>query len=324
MVVPPGDDWFTQPAVDFPRDGDGTSVPVLAVSRPGEPPTSRAPSGGVPGPAAGRVNGAPLGGAGFDGGRLGGASLEGARAGGARMDGGRMDGRRMNGAPDGAASDDAAPLDGGRANGAAARAPGEGRHQWSADSSADPVGEPRDDGFDPGDTGTWRVRDVVPGGEGGRRTTTILRYLLGLLAVDNVRKLTRFAFVVPVLGALLLLVRPRWIGAAVLVLGVLLVVGRIAAVRLIGRRSLARRYRPVEDDLRAAVEAGKANLRGELRRAGLPSSSWAIPLSVVRLGPSTARSQARSRLLEIEIDRVLPRAQLDRALKVLDEAAPGR
>lgn len=200
----------------------------------------------------------------------------------------------------------------------------QGRHQWSAGSMADPGAGARVDGFDPGDTGTWRVRDVVPGGESGRRTTTILRYLLGLLAVDHVRKLTRWAFVVPAVGALLLLVRPRWIGAAVLVLGLLLVVGRVGAVRLIGRRSLARRYRPVADELRAAVEAGKANLRGELHRAGLPSSSWAVPLSVIRLGRGTSRSHDRSRLLEIEIDRVLPRAQLDRALKVLDEAAQTR
>jgi hypothetical protein len=180
------------------------------------------------------------------------------------------------------------------------------------------------DGFDPGDTGTWRVRDVVPGADGGRRTTTILRYLLGLLAVDHVRALTRWAFVLPVVGLLLLLVRPRWIGLAVLVLGVLLILGRIVAVRMIAHRTLPRRYRPVEDDLRAAVEAGKANLRGELRRVGMPSSALALPRSVVRLGSSDTRSTARSRLRDIEIDRVLPRAQLDRALRVLDQASAGR
>ena len=198
-------------------------------------------------------------------------------------------------------------------------ASGEGRHQWSAGSVTDPVAEARDDGFDPGDTGTWRVRDVVPGGDSGRRTTTILRYLLGLLAVEHIRKQTRWAFIVPIAGALLLLVRPRWIGVAVLVLGLLLIAARLGTVRLMARLSLARRFRPVEDDLRAAVEAGKSNLRGELHRAGLPSTPWAIPLSVVRLSRGDARS--RSRLLDIEIDRILPRAQLDRALRVLDEAA---
>ena len=178
--------------------------------------------------------------------------------------------------------------------------------------------------FDPGNTGTWRVRDVVPGADGGRRTTVILRYLLGLLAADHVRSLARWAFVLPPVGLILLLVRPRWIGLAIIVLGVLLIIGRFVAVRLISRHTLPRRYRPVEDELRAAVEAGKANLRGELRRVGMPSSALALTRSVVRLGSSDSRSTDRSRLRDIEIDRVLPRAQLDRALRVLDEAPAPR
>jgi len=178
--------------------------------------------------------------------------------------------------------------------------------------------------FDPGNTGTWRVRDVVPGADGGRRTTVILRYLLGVLAIDHVRSLSRWAFALPVVGLVLLVVRPRWIGLAVIVLGVLLIVGRSVAVRMISRHTLPRRYRPVEDELRAAVEAGKANLRGELRRVGMPSSALALTRSVVRLGSSDSRSTDRSRLRDIEIDRVLPRAQLDRALRVLDEAPAPR
>jgi len=178
--------------------------------------------------------------------------------------------------------------------------------------------------FDPGNTGTWRVRDVVPGADGGRRTTVILRYLLGVLAIDHVRSLSRWAFALPVVGLVLLVVRPRWIGLAVIVLGVLLIVGRIVAVRMISRRTLPRRYRPVEDELRAAVEAGKANLRGELRRVGMPTSALALTRSAVRLGSSDSRRTARSRLRDIEIDRVLPRAQLDRALRVLDEAPTPR
>jgi hypothetical protein len=204
------------------------------------------------------------------------------------------------------------------------REAGAGRRDGTHSDPAYTDGLARVDGFDPGDTGTWRVRDVVPGADGGRRTTTILRYLLGLLAVDHVRALTRWAFALPVAGLLLLLVRPRWIGLGVLVLGVLLILGRMVAVRLIARRTLPRRYRPVEDDLRAAVEAGKANLRGELRRVGMPSSALALPRSVVRLGSSDTRSTTRSRLRDIEIDRVLPRAQLDRALRVLDGAPTGR
>jgi hypothetical protein len=202
------------------------------------------------------------------------------------------------------------------------------QRDWREPPRSDPRAAGARDGaptaFDPGNTGTWRVRDVVPGADGGRRNTVILRYLLGLLAVDHVRSLTRWAFALPPVGLVLLLVQPRWIGLAVIVLGVLLVLGRYAAVRLIARRTLPRRYRPVEDELRAAVEAGKANLRGELLRVGLPSSALALTRSVVRLGSSDARRTGRSRLRHIEIDRVLPRAQLDRALRVLDEAPAPR
>lgn len=187
-------------------------------------------------------------------------------------------------------------------------------------AAEEPVTAPEEVAFDPGDTGTWKVR----GADGGRRHTTILRYLVGLLAVDHVRSLTRWTFAVPVVGLVLLLVKPRWIGLAVFVLGLLLIAGRLVAVKLIERRTLPRRYRPVEDDLRAAVEAGKANLRGELRRVGMPSSALALSRSAVRSGSSDSRSDDRSRLRDIEIDRVLPRAQLDRALRVLDGATAGR
>jgi hypothetical protein len=194
-----------------------------------------------------------------------------------------------------------------------------GRRRRRAEGADAPVAG---GGFDPGDTGTWRVRDVVPGADGGRRHTTILRYLIGLLAVDRLKTLTRWVYGVPVLGLLLLIVKPRWIGLAVLVLGVLLVVGRAVAVRTVARRSLARRYRPVEDDLRAAVESGKANLRGELARVGLPTGGWSMPLSVLKLARGSDRSAARGKLREIEIHRILPEAQLQRALRALDEAAP--
>ncbi len=155
----------------------------------------------------------------------------------------------------------------------------------------------------------------------GRRQTVVLRYLLGRLAIDHLRRLTVWTPAVPVLGAVLLLFRPRWVGLAVLALGVLLVAARVAAVRQLDRLSLPHRFRPVEDDLRDAVEAGKANLRVELRRVGLPSRSWHVPVFALRLARGTGREAARGRLRDVDLDLVLPRAQLERALRVLDEAS---
>ncbi len=155
----------------------------------------------------------------------------------------------------------------------------------------------------------------------GRRTTVVMRYLLGRLAVDHLRRLTGWMWLVPLLGLGLLLVRPRWIGVGVLALGVLVLVSRFAAMWVLRRVSLPPRFRPVEEELRSAVEAGKANLRVELRRVGLPSRSWHLPVFVFRLARGDARAQARSRLREVDVDRVLPRAQLEKALRLLDETA---
>lgn len=173
-------------------------------------------------------------------------------------------------------------------------------------------------GIDLGDTGTWRVGEAE--GSTARRITVVLRYLLGRLAIDHVRRLTVWAWLVPVLGLLLLIVLPRLVALAVVLLGAVLVLARTAMVRLLQRLSLAGRFRPVEEELRDAVEAGKANLRGELRRVGLPSRSWRLPLYVVRLARGSSRSLARSSLREVEVHRVLPQAQVERALRVLDEA----
>lgn len=296
-VLPEGESWFTRPE---PREpGDDAPAPTVEAVRAvvdgaGTPWTSD-PRPGAPGPGA-----------------------EEPRA-GAHRAGGPEAGTSAEGTPSGSGA--AGPgAEAGPPAAASGLRTGRRRRRTGPDAGGDAAA--REDGFDPSDTGTWRVGDMVPGADGGRRHTTILRYLLGLLAVDRLRALTRWAYLVPIVGLLLLLVRPRWIGAVVVVLGVLLVVLRAMARRLIARRSLARRYRPVEDDLRAAVEAGKANLRGELERVGLPTGRWTMPLSVLRLARGSDRSAARSKLREVEIHRILPEAQLQRALKILDEAAP--
>jgi hypothetical protein len=157
------------------------------------------------------------------------------------------------------------------------------------------------------------------GGGPGQRKIVVLRYLLGRLAIDHVRRLTVWTLLVPVVGAVLLLaLHPRWIGVLVLVLGVLLIAARVVAVRMLGRLSLSDPFRPVEDELRAAVEAGKANLGVELRRIGLPSRPWHVPLFALRLSRGTNRDRTRARLRDVDVDLVLPRDQLERALRVLD------
>ena len=160
-------------------------------------------------------------------------------------------------------------------------------------------------------------QEAAPPPGAGRRTTVVLRYLLGRLAVDHFHRVTRWVWLVPVVGLALLLVHPRWIGLAVVGVGLLLILARRVMVAVVRRVSLARRFRPVEDELCSAVEAGKANLRVELRSAGLPSRPWGLALFATRLARGSARADLRSRLRQVDVDRVLPRAQLERALRLL-------
>jgi hypothetical protein len=154
----------------------------------------------------------------------------------------------------------------------------------------------------------------------GRRTTVVMRYLLGLLTLEHFRRVTRWAWLAPVVGLALLLVHPRWIGLAVVILGVLMVVVRWIASGVIHRAALPRRFRPVEPQLLGAVEAGKTNLRVELRNAGLPTRSWKLAIFAVRLARPSNRSDLRDRLRQVDVDKVLPRVQLERALRLLEDA----
>jgi hypothetical protein len=76
----------------------------------------------------------------------------------------------------------------------------------------------------------------------------------------------------------------------------------------------------VEVELRDAVEAGKTSLQVELRAVGLPNRSWQLALFAVRLARGSARADARARIRQVDVDRVLPRAQLERALRLLSDA----
>jgi hypothetical protein len=189
------------------------------------------------------------------------------------------------------------------------------RHDWAGERTSPGFGAV--DGFDDG------TPVNAPAGL-GRRTTVVMRYLLGLLTLEHFRRVTRWAWLAPVIGLVLLLVHPRWIGIAVVVLGVLMIVVRQVASGLIHGAALPRRFRPVEPELLGAVEAGKTNLRVELRNAGLPNKSWKLAVFAVRLTRRSNRADLRDRLRQIDVDKVLPRAQLERALRLLDDAVPPR
>ncbi|HEY9476377.1 MAG TPA: hypothetical protein VIS06_21315 [Mycobacteriales bacterium] len=148
----------------------------------------------------------------------------------------------------------------------------------------------------------------------------VVRFLVGRTAIDQLNRMSRLVWPVAVAGLVTVFVGPPWIGVGLLALSLLSVVAWILAVWVVDRIALTRTYRGVQDDLASAVEAGKANVRRELERVGLPSSRWRMPMFVMRLGrrSGAGRDEARTRLEHVNLEQVLPRAQIDRAMSILD------
>ena len=103
----------------------------------------------------------------------------------------------------------------------------------------------------------------------------------------------------------------------VLAVGVLLL---RAALRAILRRLTATdQYGPVEARLRSLVRDTHADVLRELRRVGLPSHAWTLPLLAVRL-IGRRRKETVARLREFDVDRAVPKARLDELHMVLRES----
>ncbi|HEY9391374.1 MAG TPA: hypothetical protein VIR27_16615 [Mycobacteriales bacterium] len=166
--------------------------------------------------------------------------------------------------------------------------------------------------------GRWPEADPARAG-----VVVVVRFLVGRTAIDQLNRVFRLVWPVALAGLVTVFVGPPWIGLGLLGLSLLLAVTRVVAVWAVDRIALTRTYRAVQDDLASAVEAGKANVRRELERVGLPSSRWRMPMFVMRLGrrSGAGRDEARTRLEHVNLEHVLPRAQIDRAMSILDRVS---
>lgn len=158
----------------------------------------------------------------------------------------------------------------------------------------------------------WTVADPRRAG-----VVVVVRFLVGRTAVDQLNRVFRVSWVVAAAGLVMVYTGPRVLGAALLALSLVLVAVRAVAVRTVERIALAREYRGVEDELAGAVEAGKANVRRELERVGLPSSRWRMPLFMMGLARRSGRVEAKTRLEHINLEQVLPQVQIERAMRIL-------
>jgi len=106
----------------------------------------------------------------------------------------------------------------------------------------------------------------------------------------------------------------------IVLLGVLLLRWLLRAI--LRRLTAADRYGPIEERLRELVSDTHGDVLRELRRLGLPSHLWTLPLLALRLA-GRRRAETFERLRAFDIDRAVPKARLDE-LHLLLRDATGR
>jgi hypothetical protein len=94
------------------------------------------------------------------------------------------------------------------------------------------------------------------------------------------------------------------------VLAVLVLIVRAGLRAILNRLTAADRYGPIEQRLRALVSDTKGDVLKELRRVGLPSHTWTLPLLAFRL-VGRRRKATLTRLRDFNIDHAVPKARLD-------------
>lgn len=166
----------------------------------------------------------------------------------------------------------------------------------------------------PGDDGDWLSADDVGRYEQGSALSrwALARYLVGRAIGESVGStLLAVALVFLALAAV-----GQWVLHSTLLavllgivaIGVLLIRGVLRAV--LRRLTEADRYGQVETRLRALVADTRGDVLRELRRVGLPSHTWTLPLLAFRL-IGKRRKPTLARLREFDIGQAVPQARLD-------------
>ncbi|MCW2495510.1 hypothetical protein [Jatrophihabitans sp.] len=151
----------------------------------------------------------------------------------------------------------------------------------------------------------------------------LARYLVGRAVAEALGR----GLMIAALGVLVIAGLIGWAGSTfwavvvgVVALGILVL--RAALLGVLRRLPLMAGFGALEDRLRALVtDTGKDVLR-ELRRVGLPSHSWTLPLLALRL-IGRRRRETTERLRRFEVGRVVPAARLDELHLLLRGAVGG-
>ena len=174
--------------------------------------------------------------------------------------------------------------------------------------------DPRDRRAPAGDDGVYYSADDVGAFAQGTPFSrwALARYLVGRAIASSMSQwLLFFCLAWLALGAVaqwVLHVTALAVVFVVFALGALVI--RWAVRALLGRFTDAARYAPVQQRLRALVSDTHGDVMKELRRTGLPSHTFTLPLLAIRM-VGKRRAETLARLRHFDTDRAVPPARLD-------------
>lgn len=177
---------------------------------------------------------------------------------------------------------------------------------------------PPPDRDDPGDPDVGRFEQGTPGSR-----WALGRYLVGRAIGEYVsRGLLVFALLVVGLGALVWWLGPRWLAILIGLFAVCVLLFRWALTALLRRATGVGAFGPLEGRMRRLVADTRGDVRVELRRVGVPSRTWTLPLLAWRLFRRRHRDETMRRLRQFDVERVVPRARLDELHLIVQQVRP--
>lgn len=149
------------------------------------------------------------------------------------------------------------------------------------------------------------------------------RYLVGRVIGEYVnRALMVFALLVVALAALVWWVGPHWLAVLIGVFALCVLLFRAVLGAVLRRATGAGYFGPMEHRMRRLVSDTRGDVRGELRRIGVPSRSWTVPLLAWRLARPHRRDETLQRLRHFDVERVVPGARLDEVHLIVQQLRP--
>jgi hypothetical protein len=137
------------------------------------------------------------------------------------------------------------------------------------------------------------------------------RYLVGRAVVAYLdRALYVLAILVLGLGAAAWWLVSAWLGVPLVLVGLAVLGVRGLVATLVRGLTGTPKSGPADQRLNLLVDETRADVRRELRRIGLPSRSWTLPLLAIRLA-GRRRAETFQKLREFRADNVVSASRVD-------------